>query len=249
MHIIALNRCWVIRWRWLAVSIIAVAFLVSLALWQLQRANYKAELLERLACLQSMGPLNALQLQDLAIAEADGVQIAAQARWRAPNVWVLDNQMLQGQIGYDVIVPMQLDATGDLILINLGWVAAPVDRTQLPALHIPEQLNIEGILRTRLGGFQIGNNTEPNAHWPVRIQRVDPVELSAQLQQPLYRGIIYQLQNTPYLVHYQPVIMPPERHRAYALQWGLLAIAVIIVALAASLKRADAAIEEPGNVH
>lgn len=249
MHIIALNRCWVIRWRWLVATLLAVAFLISLALWQLQRANYKTELLDRLARLQTMGALNALQLQGLAIAEADGVHIVTQAHWHTPNVWLLDNQMLQGRIGYDVIVPMQLEATGDLVLINLGWVDAPVDRTQLPALNIPEHLTIRGILRTHLGGFQIGNNTESNAHWPMRIQRVDPAEFSVQLQQPLYRGIIYQLQNTPYRVHYRPVVMPPERHRAYALQWSLLAAAVIIVAVSASLKRADTAIKEPGNVH
>jgi surfeit locus 1 family protein len=249
MHIIALNRCWVIRWRWLAITLIVIVLLLSLAFWQLQRANYKTELLARLARLQSMGAISALQLQGLAAAQADGVQIVTQAYWHAPYVWLLDNQMLQGRIGYDVIVPMQLEVTGNLVLINLGWVAAPVDRTQMPVLDIPEHLNIRGVLRTHLGGFQIGNNTEPNAHWPMRIQRVDPIEFSVLLQQPLYRGIIYQLKNTPYVAHYQPVVMPPERHRAYALQWGLLAVAVIIIALAASLKRADTVIKEPQNVN
>jgi cytochrome oxidase assembly protein ShyY1 len=33
--------------------------------------------------------------------------------------------------------------------------------------------------------------------------------------------------------------MLPERHRAYALQWGLLAIAVLVIALAASAKKIE----------
>ena len=38
----------------------------------------------------------------------------------------------------------------------------------------------------------------------------------------------------------RPVVLPPARHRAYALQWGLLALAVVAVALAASARRVPA---------
>ena len=50
-------------------------------------------------------------------------------------------------------------------------------------------------------------------------------------------GLIYQQQASPFHIHYRPVVLPPARHRAYALQWGLLALAVVAVALAASARR------------
>jgi cytochrome oxidase assembly protein ShyY1 len=145
--------------------------------------------------------------------------------------------MLHGKVGYDVVVPMRLNATEKIVLINLGWLAAPQARAQLPEVNVPAQLTIQGIVRTRLGGFRLGENTEAQKSWPIRIQQIDVRDLSERLKQPLYAGIIYQQQNTPYVVHYTPVVMPPERHRAYALQWALLALAALVIALAASAKK------------
>mgnify|MGYP006199403153 CR=1 FL=1 len=41
-------------------------------------------------------------------------------------------------------------------------------------------------------------------------------------------------QGSPFVPHYKAVVLPPEKHRGYALQWFLLAVAVLGVALAAS---------------
>lgn len=237
MHIIALNRSWVIYWRWLLVTIIAVVLLLALAMWQLMRAAEKTQLLERLEKLQQAGAVSAQTLEKLTTAEADGLPITTQGQWVEPAIWLLDNQMLHGKIGYDVIVPVRLNATEKIVLINLGWLAAPHDRAQLPEVNIPAQLSIQGIVRTRLGGFRLGENSEMKGQWPMRIQQVDVRELSESLKQSLYSGIIYQQQNTPYAVHYRPVVMPPERHRAYALQWALLALAALVIALVASAKK------------
>lgn len=234
MHIIALNRCWVIHWRWLLITLVAAGLLMALALWQLQRAAYKRDLSVRLEHLDLAGAVNSQQLQHLSIGDADGVRIAASAHWLAPYIWLLDNQMLHGKIGYDVIAPMQLDATGEVVLTNLGWVAAPLNRTTLPDIKLPKNFKLEGIVRTRMGGFSLGNNIESNSNWPMRIQRLAVDEFSAQIKTPLYMGVIYQLRNSSYLVHYQAVVMSPERHEAYALQWALLALAVLIIAAYAS---------------
>jgi surfeit locus 1 family protein len=237
MQIIAFNRCWVIHWRWVSVVLIAFAILMGLSIWQLQRAANKTEILQRLAQLQQAGPVTAQHIHGLSPAAADGLNVTAEARWLSPSVWLLDNQIVKGRIGYNVIVPMQLSDTADVVLVNLGWVAATAKREELPQIDVPKRLQIDGILRTRIGGIRLGQNFEDNGRWPMRIQQIDFEALSASLKQPLYPGIIYQLQNSPYLVHYQSVVMPPERHRAYALQWFLLALAVLVVALAASAKK------------
>lgn len=237
MQIIAFNRCWVIHWRWVCVVGISFAILMGLSFWQLQRAANKTEILQRLAQLDKAGSVTAQQIQGLSSAAADGLNVIAEARWLSPGVWLLDNQIVKGRIGYNVIVPMQLNDTTDVVLVNLGWVAATAKREELPHVDVPASLKIDGILRTRVGGIRLGQNFEDNGRWPMRIQQIDFEALSASLKQPLYPGIIYQLQNSPYLVHYQSVVMPPERHRAYALQWFLLALAVLVVGLAASAKK------------
>jgi surfeit locus 1 family protein len=110
----------------------------------------------------------------------------------------------------------------------------------LPTPVIPSQLRVHGLLRTELGGLLLGTNLEDHGHWPMRIQRADPAQLAVWLAVPLAPGLIYQQQASPFHIHYRPVVLPPARHRAYALQWGLLALAVVAVALAASARRVPA---------
>lgn len=247
MNIIAFNRRWVIYLRWLVVTLITFSLLMGLAFWQLQRAEYKTQLSERLALLQKAGTTNAEQLQNLKPESADGLHLTVPAHWLAPHVWLLDNQIVQGRVGYDVLAPFQLNTSDEIFLVNLGWVAAPLNRNQLPKINIPAQFTIKGILRTQFGGIRLGQNMEDSGRWPMRIQQIDINELNTHLKHSLYSGVIYQLQSSPYVVHYQTMVMSPDRHRAYALQWSLLALAVIIIALAASLKNENSQAEESIN--
>jgi len=43
---------------------------------------------------------------------------------------------------------------------------------------------------------------------------------------PLVDAVLYQ-RRTPLLYHYQHNVMPPEKHRAYAVQWLGLALVVL----------------------
>ena len=237
MQIIAFKRCWVIHLRWAFITLITASLLMGLAVWQLQRAADKTKLLQRLAQLEQAGSISAEQIHSLTPDAADGLNVTAKAHWLAPMVWLVDNQIVKGRIGYDVVVPVQVDAATNVLLVNLGWVAAPADRAQLPSVDVPKSFDIDGILRTHSRGIRLGQNLEDDGRWPMRIQQLDFDELRSYLKQPLYAGVIYQLQNSPYVVHYQSVVMPPERHRAYALQWFLLVLAVLVVALAASVKK------------
>jgi len=80
----------------------------------------------------------------------------------------------------------------------------------------------------------LGKNTEDKHVWPMRIQQIDQTVLSNYVKSPMISGVIYQQSLSPFFVHYRPVVVSSERHKAYALQWLLLAVAVIVVAVLAS---------------
>jgi len=77
---------------------------------------------------------------------------------------------------------------------------------------------------------------EDAAGYPQRIQAVIPQQLAETSGLKLLDAVFYQQQSN-FISHYQPVILPPEKHRAYALQWALLAVAVVFVALAVRHQR------------
>lgn len=187
-------------------------------------------------------------------ATVDGVKLDFEARWIAPMVWLVDNRIVDRRPGYDVVIAVEdvadLQAAGSsgaaprAALVNLGWVAAEGGRDALPIPAIPARLRVQGIFRTDVTGLLLGANVEDHGRWPMRIQQVDPAQLAAWLTVPLAPGLIHQQQASPFHIHYRPVVLPPERHRGYALQWGLLALAVIGVALAASARKVPAASRE-----
>jgi surfeit locus 1 family protein len=249
MTIIAFNRYWVVRWPWVLVNLSVVALLLGLCFWQLSRGAEKTETLARIADWQHQGALSMAQLSHVDTAMVDGVQLDFRARWLEPNVWLLDNQIVNGRFGYDVIIAVEeITDTHSLnshsetkspvpVLVNLGWLAAPLAREQLPEVVIPAELQVQGVYRTRVKGLLLGTNIEDRGSWPMRIQQLDSLQLATYLQKPLHSGVIYQNKNSPFLIHYRPVILPPERHHAYALQWGLLALAVVVIALIASARK------------
>ena len=138
-------------------------------------------------------------------------------------------------MGYDVIVPVQAEGLNPLLLVNLGWVAGGRDRSRLPLIDIPERISLDGLLRTEVSGLMLlGQNAEETGNWPMRIQQVDYDELARISGLTLLPVLLYQQKSSEFISHYQPVVLPPEKHRGYALQWFLLAVAVVGVALAAA---------------
>jgi surfeit locus 1 family protein len=234
MKLIAFNRYWVLRWYWLLVCTAGFSLLVGLSFWQLQRAHTKELLLERLSRFEQSDALDYEQLVATEIKAVDGLRVDFKAQWVAPIVWLLDNQTYQGQMGYDVVVPAMITGQEKILLVNLGWVAAPPRREQLPRVKVPVHLHIQGVVRTEFGGLLLGQNLENNQRWPMRLQQLDIKTLTPFLQQPLFPGLVHQQQNSPFQLHYQAVVLSPERHRAYAVQWALLALVLLVVAVLAS---------------
>lgn len=222
------------QWRptqWLLVLFTLAAFLLlcKLALWQWHRADEKQQLLQQQTNWQQQGAMAWTQLPQADVQQLDGILIQGKAVWQKPALWLLDNQLVSGRSGYDVVIPVLVDQSPPLLLVNLGWVAAPSSRDELPQIQIPVQFELQGLLRTQLGGVLLGQNLEDTGLWPQRMQQVVPAELSKVLGQPLYSGLVYQ-QQSPFRYHYQSVVMKPEKHRAYAVQWALLALVVLFVA-------------------
>jgi surfeit locus 1 family protein len=246
MTIIAFNRYWVVRWPWVLINVFVLALLLGLSFWQWQRAAEKTQTLARIADWQQQGAVDIARLSTINATSRDGVQLDFMGRWLSPMVWLVDNKMVNGRIGYDVLIAVE-DTSGlenaAALLVNLGWVAAPLQRDVLPAVNIPAELHVQGIFRTRIKGILLGTNIENKGVWPMRIQQVDVESLSAYFKRPLVAGLAYQEKNSPFLLHYRPVILPPERHKAYALQWFLLAVAVVVIALVASARKHPQGVE------
>ena len=204
------------------VLLVAVVILVRLGFWQLQRADEKEQLLAQ----QQMQPVltGADLVYEKNIAKLNHSQIKTKGRILTDRVWLLDNQVHQGRVGYKVLAELELSQFNQFkVMVDWGWVPAERQRSQLPKIELSnKEVELSGLLKTEgFNQFILAETKESG--WPRRIQSLTELEL------PL--GVIYAetISNGTLPQTYKVVVMPPEKHKAYALQWFLLAIASVLV--------------------
>lgn len=225
------------------VVMIVVIVCLRLAYWQLQRADNKTQQLAHIAKLQSQGVMTWQQMLNLPSRwNKTGLQVSVSGTLNTQQYWLLDNQVYQGQVGYDVLALLTLANSQETILVNLGWVKAPATRAELPSVLLPNSLRPTTIQlkQGKLSGFTLQNEQTPtNQGWPKRVQTIDLALFTKQSGHTMasllgYRQGAGDEIATP---HYQAVVMSPQKHHAYAVQWLLIGVACVAVALFASKKK------------
>ena len=120
------------------------ALFIALGNWQTRRAEEKLEA-GRLADEAARGPV--LQVPAVRV-DATGFErrhVAARGTFVARDTFFLDNKVLRGVAGYEVVTPLKPEGPGTAVLVDRGWIAAG-DRSKLPEIATPESLRtVEGV--------------------------------------------------------------------------------------------------------
>ncbi|WP_172972733.1 SURF1 family protein [Pseudoalteromonas sp. THAF3] len=223
---------------WSSIVVLVVSTCVGLGFWQLDRAEQKQAREQLLQQWASKGCIPFTQAQRLINSDVDatGMQTAVSGRV-LQHYWLLDNQVYQGRVGYDVLVLVMPQGASRWLLINLGFIVAPTTREQLPQLQLPTQITLDDVLIKEgpLGSITLAQSS-PSMGWPKRVQQIDITQIANQARVPVYNFMAYAQTPSPLVAtepHYQPVTMPAEKHIAYAWQWFLIALAALLIALTA----------------
>ncbi|WP_232600191.1 SURF1 family protein [Photobacterium carnosum] len=208
-------------------SIAVVSLLLKLSWWQLSRADEKKQLQSQIRDRQHSMIVDLVQLP----AEPLWHSVMLEGEFDNQHPILLDNQLYRGRSGYHLYLPFI--SQQQRILVNVGWIAAPPYREILPILP---QFNGRTVLHGVIAPAQKLLQFKPDAiqqQWPLRVQNIELDKLAQQLQQPLLPWVIQISASSPIALTqtWQPVVMGPKKHYGYAIQWFLLAIAVVVISL------------------
>lgn len=223
-------------WLMLTLTIVFFSLFVRLGFWQIQRADEKKKMIVAQKNQEVQKPLPWTKSQKRPIQYE---RIILKGTY-LPQIFLLDNQHYQHQFGYDVLSPFEL-VDGVLIMIDRGWVPGEMTRQIVPNIKIPNGLvTLQGsVYFPNKNQWVLGPALERKGNKTVILERLD-TELISQVLQKTVSPFIIRLdkQDTNGFVReWATVSMPPQRHLAYALQWFVMALVVLILFVALNLKK------------
>lgn len=249
------------RWLvWLAAAL-TFALTFSLGCWQLRRADQKQaaqDTLMQRRLLPAWGnadwPCDLTSHRQSPKPELPSERpVHLQGRWLLHRTVYLDNRPMDGQSGFFVITPLQLDPSPTcgqrIVLVQRGWVPRnSLDRLRLPPVHTPAGLiTVQGRVMPHLSrAYALGDEPLPAptsasapaaaTETPLVRQNADVAFWQAWLGQALLPGAVLQVQarglteNDPVLRrHWPEPVLGKDKNLAYAAQWFAMSAVIAVL--------------------
>ncbi|MCF2950284.1 SURF1 family protein [Paraglaciecola aquimarina] len=219
------------------ITFLAVVIMFALGVWQLQRAEQKQLRLDSIAQAKVSSPLGLKEvLHDLE--NMVDMPLSFNAKADIEHYFLLDNKIHQGRVGYQVLVPLKTNQ--GVVMTNFGWVSATHSREVLPSVVLyPELVKFSGIVSFPTKNAMVTETAKIDGNWPKVLQAVDLKVIQQHYKQSVLPLVVKlaQSKKSGFVRNWQPVVMPPEKHLAYAVQWFLLGIAALVVFVIAQRKK------------
>lgn len=211
------------------ITVPAVLIMIGLCIWQVQRMAWKEALIaERQARVaEAAVPLPATGAE---VATLEFRKVRLEGEFRHDKELYLGARSRNGNPGYQIATPFVLEE-GQAVLVNRGWV--PVERKP-PAQRTEGQVAgpvvLEGLIRLPAGKAFLQPDNEPqNNMWfyvdlPAMAGAAD-----LSLRTDLYIDAGPAENPGGYPLGGQTRIEMPNDHLQYAITWGLLALALIVI--------------------
>lgn len=225
-------------------AVLLIAITIALGNWQMRRAATKSEIRDHLQAYERSAPMR-IGSTPIAAGELEWHTVDVRGTYDAARTILLDNRVLDGRVGYQVVTPLRIEGGTRYVLINRGWIAAGPTRMDLPAVVTPDRVqSITGLAvvpPTRV--FELGETAPDSRVWQHLI-----LERYARWSGFSLQPVIVQ-QTSPAADglerRWERPDLGVEKHLAYALQWYAFATLTLILYVALNLKRETGNPAEP----
>lgn len=235
------------------VTVLGLAVAIGLGTWQLERLQWKTDLVARVASRMAEPPAPLpVRIDDPAAWEFRPVTLTG--RFLNDREMPLIARPHQGRVGYELLVPFQRADGAGIVLVNRGFIPMDLrDPATRPAGRVTGEVAVKGIVRLpqQPGLFQPGNGTpQPGSAW----MRPDPPAMAAALSLDNVAPVVVEmlpgqsfgspnagLTGAPpgTLAGIEPRVDLPNNHLQYALTWYGLAVTLAGIYVLSQRKRAD----------
>ena len=204
-----------------------VMMFFALCAWQISRGLEKA------------GAREAFETQSGFSSWSDGMAVNAFQKLRTTGQFdnerqvLLENIIVNSQVGFYVLTPLRVDAAAPLLLVNSAWSAGNGAKPDPPTISVAEtRLTVHGrVGSVPRAGYRMGEPISTASGWPKLAVYPTLDELALTLGEPVQPFVLLMDPEDEFgfLRQWTPEQMGPGRHYAYALQW--LAMGIVLAGL------------------
>ncbi|MBV1878563.1 MAG: SURF1 family protein [Pseudomonadales bacterium] len=223
------------NWPMTFFSLFFLLLFLYLGYWQINRGQEKEIFIDE-DILRRKQPGLTISMLPQARMVIDGQPIVLEGDYDLETIFLLDNRVLNGHVGYEVLMPFK-DQSGIVVLLNRGFVPMTQSRHILPDIpSVPISDRVDGKLKLN-GNIYIQRRPGPEQNFiennvsPFVVQSAEPHRLEHILA--LYPHVIRLNAASPGALprHWPLVTMSPDRHFGYALTWFSMALAITVAYL------------------
>jgi surfeit locus 1 family protein len=227
-------------WALTLLTLALIVAFVALGRWQWHRGQARQEEWDAFARgADRVQPLGSTKLDEV----ARFARVTLTGHYRADRQFLLDNRSHEGQPGYEVLTPFEL-TDGRVLLIDRGWIAFTGSRARLPDVSFtpPGTASVIGrVDNLPSAGLAFGHAAPAaSGSWPRVTSYPRLLELNAAFGHLLERRIVLLDPGAAdgYVRDWQPPGLPAARHWAYAIQWWLFALTLVVLWIVMAVRRA-----------
>jgi surfeit locus 1 family protein len=215
-------------------ALLGVAVLVRLGIWQLDRLDQRREFNARVQAQIDQPTLfiDANTLSDSGLlkglVDMEYRQVVVKGVYDHSNQVVLRNQAWQGHLGVNLLSPLHIQNSDQVLLVERGWVPVQdYNEGSLAQYDEPGSVVVRGVIRRSQSKAEIGQRTDPpvapsgsrlTAFFLVNVDRI-----GAEMPYPLLPVYIQQAPDPswngpPYRIQSE-LDLSEGPHLGYAIQW------------------------------
>jgi cytochrome oxidase assembly protein ShyY1 len=220
--------------KWLGYLLLAAVFAtacVFLGRWQMDRRAEALAEISRITTNYSAAPVPFAELKDQfrkLDPQREWTQVELKGSYDVAGQRVVRNRPLNGQPGYEVVVPFRLD-TGETVVIDRGWLPIGNNNPGRPdSVPAPPAGNVTVVARLKHAEPELQRGAPEG-----QLASIDLAAYSAQLGYPLLTGAYGQLAAESPSVSEMPIAFPKPSteegtHLSYSLQWFAFGVLMFI---------------------
>jgi len=214
-----------------------LALLISLGFWQLDRADEKRAIEDKIAIANSANV--ELVVSTELLKDKEYYHVRLQGSYVDDKQFIYDNQIVDQISGYYVLTPFVLNGDSKTVLINRGFIAWNGRRDKLADIDVEGEIAEVKVQISKPVKRMELKASEISGEFPVLIQALDLDAMSAiaSIDFVSVVGLLSPESSNGFVRRWEPYTGSIERHIGYAIQWFLMALVLAFIGIRLALKQ------------